>query len=84
MKSRSRKEITAMNTKWSTKLSLRPILRNFQPLEKPRRNIGAAGASAHSDLHTIIALVLIALLLALNFVLRFPDLGAIITQYNQF
>jgi len=73
-----------MNTKWSTKHSLWPVLRKLQPLEKLRRNIGAAGASAYSDLHTTIAFVLIALLLALNFVLRFPDFGAIIEQYNQF
>ena len=44
----------------------------------------AADAELHSSLHTKIALVIIGLLLALNFMLRFPELGAVIAQYNQF
>lgn len=33
---------------------------------------------------TTFALALIVVLLMLNFILRFPDLGAIIAEYNQF
>jgi hypothetical protein len=36
------------------------------------------------ELTTITALCTIALLIALNLILRFPDLGALIEQYNQF
>ncbi|MGB6662692.1 MAG: hypothetical protein WBE90_27330 [Xanthobacteraceae bacterium] len=36
------------------------------------------------DLHAVVAFCLIGLLLALNFIHRFPDLGAVIEQYNQF
>jgi hypothetical protein len=41
-------------------------------------------AARHASLHTKIALVLIGALLALNLMLRFPELGAVIAQYNQF
>jgi hypothetical protein len=36
------------------------------------------------DLQAILALSLIGLLLTLNIMFRFPDLGALIAQYNQF
>ncbi len=36
------------------------------------------------DLQMIVAFCLIGLLLTLNVMLRFPDVGAIIEQYNQF
>jgi hypothetical protein len=36
------------------------------------------------DLPTLIASSLIGLLLALNFMLRFPEIGALVAQYNQF
>jgi hypothetical protein len=41
-------------------------------------------AIANPDLHAIVAFCLIGLLLALNLILRFPDFGAVIEQYNQF
>jgi uncharacterized membrane protein YdfJ with MMPL/SSD domain len=41
-------------------------------------------AIANPDLHAVVAFCLIGILLALNLILRFPDLGAIIEQYNQF
>jgi hypothetical protein len=41
-------------------------------------------AIANPELHAVIAFCLIGLLLTLNLILRFPDLGAIIEQYNQF
>ena len=36
------------------------------------------------DLSAVVAFCLIGFLLALNLMLRFPDLGAVIEQYNQF
>jgi hypothetical protein len=36
------------------------------------------------SLHAVIAFCLIGFLLMLNLMLRFPDFGAIIAQYNQF
>jgi uncharacterized membrane protein YdfJ with MMPL/SSD domain len=39
---------------------------------------------ANPELHAVIAFCLIGLLLTLNLILRFPDLGAIIEQYNKF
>jgi hypothetical protein len=40
--------------------------------------------SASYDLTTIAAICIIAVLVALNVMLRWPDLGAIIAQYSQF
>ena len=36
------------------------------------------------DLITVVAFSAIGLLIAINLILRFPDVGAIIEQYNQF
>jgi hypothetical protein len=36
------------------------------------------------DLNAVVAFSLIGVLLALNLMFRFPDLGALIAQYNQF
>jgi hypothetical protein len=36
------------------------------------------------NLQAVVALCLIGFLLTLYFILRFPDLGALIEQYNQF
>lgn len=36
------------------------------------------------DLQAVVAFCLIVFLLILNFILRFPNLGALIHQYNQF
>jgi uncharacterized membrane protein YdfJ with MMPL/SSD domain len=41
-------------------------------------------AIANPDLHAVVAFCLIGVLLALNLILRFPDFGAVIEQYNQF
>jgi hypothetical protein len=40
--------------------------------------------TARHDLTAVIAFCLIGLLLSLNFMLHFPDLGAVIEQYNRF
>jgi hypothetical protein len=39
---------------------------------------------ANPELHAMVAFCLIGLLITLNLILRFPDLGAVIEQYNQF
>jgi hypothetical protein len=44
----------------------------------------AVAAVMTPDLCAVIAFCLIGLLLALNLILRFPDFGAVIEQYNQF
>jgi len=36
------------------------------------------------DLQIVVAFCLIGLLLMLNLIFRFPDMGAVIAQYNQF
>lgn len=41
-------------------------------------------AIANPDLHGVVAFCLIGFLLALNLILRFPDFGTVIEQYNQF
>ncbi len=46
-----------------------------------RRTVAAI---ASPDLLAIVAFCVIGFLLALNFILRFPDFGAVIQQYNQF
>jgi hypothetical protein len=43
-----------------------------------------AAAITNADLQMVVAFSLIGLLLALNFIFRFPDMGAVIAQYNQF
>jgi hypothetical protein len=43
-----------------------------------------AAATMTSDLGAVVAFCVIGLLLALNLILRFPDFGAVIEQYNQF
>ncbi len=44
----------------------------------------AVAAIVTPELLTIVAFCLIGLLAALNIILRFPDFGAVIEQYNQF
>lgn len=52
------------------------------------RYIGASGGSswrrvvADPALQAVVAFSLIGLLLALNLMFRFPDIGAVIAQYN--
>jgi hypothetical protein len=65
------------------------IVHSLQSIKKPglrpvkmERNSSAFAAAP--NLHAIVLFCLISLLLTLNFVLRFPDLGMVIAQYNQF
>jgi hypothetical protein len=71
----------------------RPIIRELQPLVKPKgRDLEAAerlwprfvAAITDPDLLGVVAFCAIGFLLALNLMLRFPDFGAVIEQYNQF
>jgi uncharacterized membrane protein YdfJ with MMPL/SSD domain len=41
-------------------------------------------AITNPDLVAVVAFCLVGLLLSLNLILRFPDFGAVIEQYNQF
>jgi hypothetical protein len=68
-----------MKTNKGAKLRQRPAVRN--PLQGAKRSSEAA---EHWPSQTAFALALIVVLLMLNFILRFPDLGAIIAEYNQF
>jgi hypothetical protein len=70
-----------------------PMPPKFQPLIKSdgRDVKGAEGqwprfvaAITNSNVLAVVALCLAAFLIALNLILRFPDFGAVIEQYNQF
>jgi hypothetical protein len=83
----------AMNPKSPAKLGQRSILRSVVPFETRKRRLRKAaekrrpmlaGAIANPQLHTIVALNLIGVLLLLNIILRFPDVGSIIAEYNKF
>jgi hypothetical protein len=65
---RGREQASAKPTSHSTN----PTVRLWRQLTK------------EPDLQMILAFCLIGFLLALNLMLRFPDFGAIIEQYNQF
>ena len=74
-------------------MSQSPVVRKLQTLEKSNsRNVNEAPSQwreflaifSNSDLPMIIAFCLLGLLLTLSLMLRFPDLGAVIEQYNQF
>lgn len=69
-----------MNTHKGAKIRQRPAASNT-PQEEKRSN----KAAEHGwPSQTAFALALIVILLILNFILCFPDLGAIIAEYNQF
>jgi hypothetical protein len=53
-----------------------------RPAKEPWHRI--LTAVANPDLQGVVALSLIGLLLTLNVMFRFPELGAIIAQYSQF
>lgn len=74
-------------------MSHSPVIRKLQPLEKSKRRPVDETPSqwpqllavfTNPDLSTVIAFCLLGLLLTLNLILRFPDLGALIEQYNLF
>jgi hypothetical protein len=70
-----------------------PIIRELQAVTKPKgRHVeatesgwpGFVAVITNTGLLAVVVFCLIGLLLALNFILLFPDLGAVIEQYNQF
>jgi uncharacterized membrane protein YdfJ with MMPL/SSD domain len=70
-----------------------PDIRKLQPLEKPKgRQVRAdetrwdrfVTRTTNPDLLAVVVFCVIGLLIFLNFILRFPDLGALLEQYNQF
>ncbi len=74
-------------------MSQSPVIRKLQPLEKSKGRLVDETPSqwpqlfaifTDPDLPMIIAFCLLGLLLTLNLILRFPDFGALIEQYNQF
>jgi hypothetical protein len=68
-----------------------PTGSKLQSLTKPRnlRSVETSwdrfiAAINNTELLVIIAICTLGLLITLNVVLRFPDFGAVIEQYNQF
>jgi hypothetical protein len=61
-----------------------PIRRPHARTSIVSKSIEGAAHHANTDLPTMIAYSLIGLLLALNVMLRFPEIGALVAQYNQF
>ena len=74
-------------------MSQSPVIRKLQTLEKSKgHNVNAAPGRwseflaifSNSDLPMIVAFCLLGLLLTFSLILRYPDFGAVIEQYNQF
>jgi hypothetical protein len=74
-------------------MSQSPVIRKLQTLKKSKgHNVNEAPARwseflaifSNPDLPMIVVFCLLGLLLTLTLILRFPDLGAVIEQYNQF
>ena len=74
-------------------MNTEPKVRELQPLAKAKSkyvhpaeepSLRILIAVTNPDLQTVVAFSLIGLLLTLNVLFRFPDLGAIIAQYYQF
>ena len=61
-----------------------PIRRPHAHTDIVSKRAEVATHRASTDLPAGIAFSLIGLLLALNVMLRFPEIGALVAQYNQF
>jgi hypothetical protein len=69
-----------------------PSIREQAPAKADSKNVHTADehwlrmftAVTNTDLQAVVALGLLGLLLILNVMFRFPELGAIIAQYDQF
>jgi hypothetical protein len=79
--------------KGNTTMGHSPVIRKLQPLANPHdRQVELVetqwtrfvAAATNPDLLAVVAFCVIGFLLAFNLMLRFPDLGAVIEQYNQF
>ena len=74
-------------------MSQLPVIRKLQTLEKSKgHNVDEAPSQwpeflaifTNPDLPMIVAFCLLGLLLTFSLILRYPDFGAVIEQYNQF
>ena len=74
-------------------MSQSPVIRQLQTLEKSKgHNVNEApnrwseflAIFSNPELPMIVAFCLLGLLLTFSLILRYPDLGAVIEQYNQF
>jgi hypothetical protein len=74
-------------------MSQSPVIRKLQTLEKSKGHDVSEAPSrwpeflaifTNPDLPMIVALCLLGLLLTFSLILRYPDFGAVIEQYNQF
>lgn len=74
-------------------MSQSPVIRKLQTLEKSKGHSvnGASGQWSEflaifsdPDLPMIVVFCLVGLLLTFSLILRYPDFGAVIEQYNQF
>jgi hypothetical protein len=74
-------------------MSQSPVIRKLQTLEESKgHNVNDTASQwpaflaifSNPDLPMIVAFCLLGLLLTLSFILRFPDFGAVIEQYNRF
>ena len=68
-----------------------PVSRDLQPLRQSKATRPAStarhsflAAINSSDLPIIVAICLAGLFLTLNFMMRYPDVGGLIQQYNMF
>jgi hypothetical protein len=75
------KECARMNKRASRALAIAKG-KYVHPSDEPRQRF--LTAITNSDLQAVLALSQIGVLLTLNVILRFPDLGALIAQSNQF
>ena len=74
-------------------MSQLPVIRKLRTLEKskghnvneaPSRWLKFLAIFTNPDLPMIVAFCLLGLLLTFSLILRYPDFGAVIEQYNQF
>jgi hypothetical protein len=74
-------------------MSQSPVIRKLQTLEKSKgHNVNEAPSRwreflamfANPDLPMIVVFCLLGLLLTFSLILRYPNFGAVIEQYNQF
>ena len=61
-----------------------PIRRSHAHTRVVSKSAEEAADHANMDFSAVIAFSLIAVLLALNVMLRFHEIGVLVTQYNQF
>jgi hypothetical protein len=80
---------TTLNEKRNAQMNKQqPKVRELQALPETKSTNQSwhrlYAALTDPDLQVVAAFCLIGLLLTLNLIFRFPDMGAVIAQYNQF